>query len=101
MRVTRVAVVMIMAVRVAIVVVMRTVIVRMAKHGSILRARKLENRLGPGLVGSLTRPLRECIDALPHGCDHETSFPVHVCCCGWSALTGELRSGSWRSQSQN
>jgi hypothetical protein len=30
------------------------------------------------LVGSLTRPRREFIDAYPYGCQHRTSFPFRL-----------------------
>lgn len=63
MRMARVVVAMIMAMLVAIVVVMRTGIVRVATHAFILRVQGVESRPGEGLVGTLTRPLREYIDA--------------------------------------
>ncbi len=43
------------------------------------------------LLGNLTRPFREWIDAPPGGCDHETSFPFRVCWRGTMLRTGDLR----------
>src|SRR5215469_7272232 len=45
------------------------------------------------LVGSLTRPALECIDALANGCDDETSFWLTRLGAGKSILTGEMRAG--------
>jgi len=61
MRVAFVSVVM--AMTMAVVVVMRTMIVGVATHAFILRVREIEIRHSEGLVGSLTRLLREYIDA--------------------------------------
>src|SRR2546425_6293331 len=46
---------------------------------TILRARCTLRSPHPCLLDNLTRPFREWIDALPGGCDHETSFPFRVC----------------------
>src|SRR5882672_7321986 len=54
----------------------------------------------PRLLGSLTRPLREWIDAPPGGCDHEMSFPFCACWRGTSLHTGDLHSGNDGSHSK-
>ncbi len=47
---------------------------RVAIHGSILPSWGRVCRRNRWLVGSLTRPALECIDAPADGCDDETSF---------------------------
>src|SRR5216684_1439650 len=60
---------------------------------SILPAQEKLRSRRKRLLGSLTRPLAEWIDALASGCDHETSFPIHVRWRGKNLFTGDLRSG--------
>ena len=49
-------------------------IMRVVMHGSILPLWARLHFRNYRLVGSLTRPALECIDAPANGCDHETSF---------------------------
>jgi hypothetical protein len=68
--------------------------VGMRAHVPILPAQRRVRSLRACLVGSLTRPPREWIDALADGCDHETSFTFCACWRGASLCTGVVRAES-------
>jgi len=71
-----------------------TVIVGMGAHADYSTRSMHASQPAPCLLGNLTRPFREWIDALPGGCDHETSFAFRVCWRGTMLQRGNLRSAT-------
>jgi len=64
-----------------VVAVLGIVVVGMVVHPvHLLHFTRLSGGAQPSrcLVGSLTRPWREFIDAFPCGCQHRTSFPFRL-----------------------
>ena len=71
-----------------------TVIVGMGGHADYSTRPMHASQPARRLLGNLTRPFREWIDAPPGGCDHETSFPLRVCWRGTMVRAGDLRSAT-------